>query len=160
LGGAVLKRILLILTGLFLLIYLPGCSSSGEQGIFGVYEFKKVSYLSPLSSSMTESLNRTMKGTKYIVSEDLFKIESIGHTVEYESPKYVKENIPGETSLLSDVRTFIGKDVEYQYTVYTKNGIKTRWRLYVSSDRLWIANYTDNTENGSEIIMYIYELSK
>ena len=34
------------------------------------------------------------------------------------------------------------------------------WRLYVSSDCLWIGKYNDNTKNGSEVIMYIYRLSK
>lgn len=155
-----MKRIPVLTAALLLSVFLSGCAGKGGESIFGVYKFKEVSYLSPLSSSTAEFLNEKMKGSKYTINEDLFKIETPGHTVEYSSPEYVKEDIPDEVTFLSDVYSFIGKDVEYQYTIHDKNGIETMWRLYVSKDCLWIANYTDNTKNGSEIIMYIYKLSK
>jgi len=154
--AVVMKRRFILITGLMLLIFLSGCGSGVEQNIFGVYTFEEVSYLSPLSSSSKDFMNRQMEGSKFTVREDLIKIESLGYTVEYSHPKYVKEKIPDETTLFSDVRTFIGSDVDYQYTIYDKDDNKTMWRLYVSSDCLWIGNYNDNTQNGSEIIIYIY----
>lgn len=149
----------MLTTVLFLLVFLSGCSRVNEQDFFGLYTFKEVSYLSPLSSATKDSVNKQMKGSKYTIKENLFKIESTGYTVEYSSPKYVKEEIPEESTLFSDVYSFLGKDVEYQYTIYNEYENKTMWRLYVSSDSVWIAKYSD-TPGGSEIIMYIYKLSR
>jgi len=155
-----MRRIWMLTAGLILLVLLSGCSSGDEQNIFGVYTFKEVSYLSPLSSATKDYMNSQMEESKYTIKEDLFKIESTSYTVEFSSPKYEKEEISGEPSVLSDVDTFIGSDVDYQYTIYDKDGNKTKWRLYVSSDCLWIGTYVDNTADGSEIIMDIYRLSK
>lgn len=155
----VMKRILILMAA-FILLILSGCSSKSEQSIFGEYEFEEVSYLWPLSSSTKNSINRQMEGSKYIINEDLFKIESEGYTVEYSSPKYVKEKISDESTMLSDVKTFIGNDVEYQYTIYDEYENKTMWRLYVSSNDIWIGRYNDRTKNGSEVIVYIYKLAK
>lgn len=152
-----MRKILVLTTALILLVFQSGCSSESEQSIFGKYSFEEVSYLSPLSSATKDFVNSQMEGSKYTIKEDLFKIESTGYTVEYDSPKYVKEEIPDESTIFSDVYTFIGSDVDYQYTIYDKYGNKTRWRLYVSSDSLWIGNYT---KDGSEVIMYIYKLLK
>ncbi len=154
-----MRRILMLTAALVLLVLLSGCSSEGEQNIYGVYTFEEVSYLSPLSSTTKDYVNSQMEEAKYTIKKDLFKIESTDYTVEFSSPNYVKEEISGELSVLSDVYTFIGKDVDYQYTIYDKDGHKTKWRLYISSDCLWIGTYVDNTADGSEIIMDIYRLS-
>ena len=100
-----------------------------------------------------------MEGTKFLIREDLLKIESKDYIEEYSSPKYVKEEISEDSSLLSDVYNLIASDLDYQYTILDKNENKTYWRLYVSSNNLWIAKYNDRTKNGSEIIMYVYKLS-
>ncbi|MDR7855372.1 hypothetical protein [Tissierella sp.] len=155
-----MKRVLMLTVGLVLLVFLVVCSSESEKNIYDVYTFDEVSYLSPLSSSTKDYVNSQMEETIYAIKEDLFKIESTEYTVEFTSPKYVKEEISKESSLLSDVYTFIGSDVDYQYSIYDNDGNKSKWRLYVSSDSLWIATYNDSTANGSEVIMYIYRLSK
>lgn len=155
-----MRKILMLILGLMLLVFLSGCSSGGEQNIYGVYTFEEVSYLSPLSSATKDYVNRQMEETKYTIKEALFKIESTDYTVEFSSPKYAKEEISNESSVLADVYTFIGSDVDHQYTIYDKDGNKTNRRLYVSSDFLWIGTYVDNTADGSEIIMDIYRLSK
>jgi len=124
-----MRRVLMITTGLILLVFLSGCSSRGDQNIFGVYTFEEVSYLSPFSSSTKDHLNSQMEGSKYTIEEDLFKIESKEHTVEYSSPKYVKEyikeKIPDESTIFSDVYTFMARDVDYRYAIYDKNDNKT-----------------------------------
>ena len=155
-----MRRIWMLIVGLVILVFLSACSSGVEQDIYGAYTFDEVSYLSPLSSATKDYVNSQMEETKYTIKEDLFKIESKDYTVEFSSPKYVKEEISNESSILSDVHTFIGSDVDYQYTIYDKDGNKTKRRLYVSSDCLWIGTYVDNTADGSEIIMDIYKLSK
>lgn len=122
-----------------LLIFLSGCSSGDEQNIYSVYTFEEVSYLSPLSSVTKDYVNDQMEETKYTIKEALFKTESTDYsTVEFSSPKYKKGEISNELSVFADVYTFIGSDVDCEYTIYDKDGSKTKWRLYISSDSLWI----------------------
>lgn len=154
-----MKRAFILIIGLILLVYLTGCSRE-VQHIYGTYTFEDVNYLSPLSSSTIDYVNSQMEETKYTIKEDLFKIESTEYTVEFSSPKYIKEEIPNDITLSSDIDTLISDDVDYQYTIYDKDGNRTKWRLYVSSDFLWIGTYIDNTADGSEIICDIYKLTK
>lgn len=164
-----MKRAFLFIISFILLVGLVGCSKSSKQDvyntntfdkIYGTYTFEKASYLSPLSSNMIEALEKEMAGKKFTIQADIFKAELRKDKAEIDSPQYVKEEIPKATKSFSDVRSFIGKKIDYQYTIYTKDGEKTNWRLYISSDSLWISSFADNTSDGSEIIMYIYKLSK
>lgn len=155
-----MKRVFILIAGLILLVFLAYYSNNDKQDFYGTYIFEKVSYLSPLSSSTTDYINKQMSGTKYTIKADLFKIESPNNTLEVSSPKYVKEKIQKDLPILSDVHTLIGKEFRYQYTIYNKDGNTTHWRLYISSDNVWIASYVDNTANGSEIIMRMDKLSK
>lgn len=113
-----------------------------------------------LSSSTIDYMNEQMTGTKYTIEADLFKIEASNNTAEINSPNYIKEEIKNSIPVASDAYAAFSEDVKYQYTIYKNDGTKTNWRLYVSSDNVWIGSYVDNTANGSEIIMYIYKLSK
>lgn len=152
-----MKRVYVIIVCLMLFVSLVGCGNNDKQDFYGRYTFEAVSYLSPLSSSTIDYLNKQMKGTVYTIKADLFKVESSNNqkSMEISSPDYIKGEIPKNPSSLSDIRSFIGKDVKYQYTI----GMSHK-RLYVSSDGLWVASYADNTADGSEIIMDIYKLSK
>lgn len=150
----------LSIAGLILLICISGCGNGDNQDFYGIYTFNEVSYLSVLSSSSSDFINKMLAGTKYTIKKDLFSVKTTDNTFEISSPSYVKEEIPKNPPPLADVRTFIGNEVEDQYTIYNKDKDKTHLRLYVSSDCLWIASYADNTANGSEIIMDIFKLSK
>ena len=155
-----MKRIFMFIAVLILL-FCSSCSKNGDkQGFYGIYTFEEVSYLSLLSSSTIDYVNERMVGTKYTIEADLFKIETSDDTVEINSPDYVKEEIKNSLPVPSDVYASISDDIKYQYTIYKKDGAKTNWRLYVSPENVWIGSYVDNTANGSEIIMYIYKLSK
>ncbi|HYF81867.1 MAG TPA: hypothetical protein VEB00_02405 [Clostridia bacterium] len=153
-----MRRVFIIIAGLILLFCLSCSRNSDKRDFYGTYTFEEVSYLSLLSSSTINYMSERMAGTKYTIEADLFKIETSDNTVEISSPNYVKEEIKNDLSTLSDVYTSISDDVKYQYTIYKKDGNKTNWRLYVSSDNVWIGSYVDNTANGTEIIMYIYKL--
>jgi hypothetical protein len=151
-----MKKLINFLVCLSLSVSLIGCSSNDKHNFYGTYSFEEVSYLSGLSSSTIDYLAEKMTGTKYTIEDNHFKIEYTGDdAIEISSPNYTREEIPDDTELFSDVRSFIGDEVEYQYTIYTEDGSKTGWRLYVSPDCLWIASYVDNTVDGSEIIMNI-----
>lgn len=155
-----MKKIRALVIGLILLAFLSACNKEDENSFYGVYEFEEVNYLSSAISVSKEYVESYIKGTRCTINEDLFKIEFTGNTIEFLSPKYIKEEIFDETSTLSDIYTLIGNDVEYQYTIYDKDGNKTNWKLYVSSNNLWIGTYTDNTEDGSVVIVDIFKLSK
>ncbi|MDF2592824.1 MAG: hypothetical protein K0S75_2290 [Clostridia bacterium] len=157
-------KVMTTLVSIILMFTLFGCSNdrinstsneSKNASFYGIYTFEEVSYLSGLSSSTIDYKNEQMAGTKYTIEANLFKIESAESTYEIKSPNYVKEEIPEDINILSDVRSYIGNEVECQYSIYP-----THWRLYVSSNGLWISSYADNTADGSEIIMDIYKLSK
>jgi hypothetical protein len=156
-----MKRLIIFLVSLSLFVSLNGCSSNNKHNFYGTYSFEEVSYLSGLSSSTIDYYAEKMTGTKYTIEDNLFKIEYTSNdAVEISSPNYIWEEIPDDTDLFSDVRSFLGEDVEYQYTIYTEDGSKTGWRLYVSSENLWIAYYVHNTVDGSEIIKDIIRVSK
>jgi hypothetical protein len=157
-------KLMITLASIILMSTFIGCTDdrgnsisnkSENASFYGIYTFEEVSYLSALSSSTIDYKNQQMAGTKFTIEADLFKIESAENTYEIKSPNYVKEEIPKDFNSLSDVRSFIGNEVKYQYSIHPSH-----WRLYVSSDCLWIASYADNTADGSEIIMEIYKLSK
>jgi len=155
-----MKRVFTLIVGLVLLFCLSCSRNNNEHGFYGTYTFEEVSYLSLLSSSTIDYMNERMAGTEYTIEADLFKIEASDNTVEINSPNYIKEEIKDSIPAAFDAYTAISEDVKYQYTVYKKDGTKTNWRVYASSDTVWIGSYVDNTANGSEIIMYIYKLSK
>jgi len=148
---------------LILLICLSGCNNKDKQDFYDVYTFDKVSYLPPESSSTIDFVNKYFKGCKYTIEPDLFKIEYPDHSFEIESPNYVEEAIP--IYEIDTVRSSIGNDeIVMQYTIYDNDGNKTCWRLYISSDCVWIALYEDERpliKQGKYYInMNIYKLSK
>jgi hypothetical protein len=155
-----MKKVFVLVLGIILFGCVSCRSNSGKQNFYGTYTFSEVSYLSMLSSSRIDYLNKKMAGTKYTIKANIFKIKSKDSTTEISSPKYVKEEIPSNVTSFSDVRSFLGNDVKWQYSIYDKDGNKTKWRLYASTDCLWITTYVDNTANGSEIINNIFKLSK
>jgi len=81
-----MKRVYLFFICFISLIFLSCCSTSDRHNFYGKYKFEKVSYLSPLSSSTIDYVNKRMAGTTYIIEEDLFKIEFADSTVEISSP--------------------------------------------------------------------------
>lgn len=155
-----MKKGFILITGLLVLIFFGGCGNKDKNDFYDTYTFKEVTYLSPLSSATKDYLNESMAETKYIIKEDLFKIESGDDTFEISSPEYVKEDVKIDESPLFDDRILQENEIKYQYDIKNKDGSKTNWRLYASSNYLWIASYVDNTANGSEIIMSIFRLSK
>lgn len=152
-----MRKIFLLITLILLLI---GCSKNDNQDFYGEYIFEKVSYISPLSSSTADFIEEKMEGTKFIIEENLFKIDLVDNTVEISSPIYVKEEISNHSNILSDVRSIIGNEIECQYIIHTGDSDKTHWRVFSASNCLWIASYVDTTADEPEIIMYVYELSR
>lgn len=151
-------RILLLTACLILIVCLYCCSIAKKHSFYGTYTFKEVSYLSLLSSSSIDYINEQMAGTKYIIGTDSFRIEYKEKAIEIISPKYVMEEIRENSSMLPNVHSIVGKGVKYQYTIYNKDGSKTGWRLYVSSDYIWVARYI--TPRDIETITEIDKLTK
>ena len=151
-----MKKLMSFIVCLSLLVSLNGCSNNDKHNFYGTYTFAEVSYLSSLSSLSIDYLEEKMIGTKYTIKDNLFKIEYTDNdnTIDISSPHYTNKEIPYDIDVLGDVRSFIDDEVEYQYSICTEDGSKTVWKLYTSSNYLWIAT------GDSKIIMNIFKLSK
>lgn len=154
-----MKKTWILTIGLILLAFLSACSGENKQDIYGVYEFEKISYLSPAISTIKEYLESLMNGKKCTVEKNLFKAELIDKTVEFTSPKYTKEEVFSKTPTLSDIHTLVGNDIDYQYVIYDKDGNKTGWMLFISSDDLWLGSCVYN-DDDSVTIMNLFKFSK
>lgn len=152
-----MKKIILFVISLVLLVSIDGCSSKDQHSFYGTYTFEEVSYLSSLSSSSIDYLEEKMEGIKYTINDNLFKIEYADDVIIINSPDYMKEEVPDDIDSL--VNDNSGEKIDYQYNIYAEDGSKTGWRLYLSSNQLWIASYVENTAEGSEIIMDIFKVS-
>ncbi len=140
-----------------LLISLTGCKSEFKD-LYGNYVFDEVTYLSPLSSSTKDYVKETMSGTKYIINEDLFKVEGSDYTIEILSPQYIEDDYPYESPLLFGLDDFF-KKTENRYVLVDSDDNETDWRIYTSSDSIWISSRVNNAPNGSLIIFEIYKLN-
>jgi hypothetical protein len=155
-----MRKIIILVAGIISILFIIFNSSIKDKGFYGTYKFEELSYLSPLSSYSTDYLIKGLKDNKYIIKNDLFRIESKGHVDEIQSPNYVRKPISKVFFGALDINYILGKEVKYQYDIYDKEKRKTNLRLYVSRNYLWIATYADNTADGSEIILSLYKLGK
>jgi hypothetical protein len=153
-----MKKILLF-SVLSLFIILVGCSSDGKDNIYGEYIFEEVSYLSPISSSLKESLNERMKNSTYLIQEDLYKVQSSEVNIEVISPKYVKEKIDADSLALFDTNFFRMNNIQSQYSIYDQKDNRTNSMLFVSPNDIWIAINTNVAPNGQLVIFYLFKLS-
>jgi hypothetical protein len=178
-----MKRFWAILFSVILLFVFPGCKDSTNSDLSpteinastgniinptdlqfsdfsGGYKFLHVSVMSALSSSTIEYQNEQMAGTTYTISNDLFEIRSKDSTFTVEKPRYEASglsNIEKDHALNQDIRTFVTTfDVDEQYTILKANGDKAYYKIYTSSkdpDQIWLADYNDNTQDGTEILV-------
>lgn len=153
-----MKKILLF-SVLSLFIMMVGCSNDGKDNIYGEYIFEEVSYLSPISSSLKESLNERMKNSTYTIQEDLYKVQSSEVNIEVISPKYVQEKIDADSLALFDTNFFRMNNIQSQYSIYDQDGNRTNSMLFVSPNDIWIATNTSVAPNGQLMIFYIFNLS-
>lgn len=157
-----MKRVVLLIVGLvaiIILIILSGNDNAEKQDFYGTYTIDKLIYLTGLSSSSLDYANNTMADTKYTIEPNLFRIESKEFNVEISSPSYVKEDVQFNSSPLFDDHILQDNRILYQYDINDKDGNKTKWRLYVSSECLFVASY-HTSAFGSEVIWEIAKLSK
>lgn len=157
-----IRKLVSLVFGFLLIGFLFGCGSSTDVLSKHTYTFEKVSYLSPLSSSTVDYLSQGMAGMKCTITADSFKLEAMPSSIQIETPRYEKEALSYSDSPypMVDIRSILSKEVKHQYTILDQQGRKTYWRLYFSSKLLWVAQYNDNTADGSEIIMSIYQYSR
>lgn len=160
-----MKRVVLLIVGfvsiifLIFLIFLSYNGNGDKQDFYGTYTFDELIYLTAFSSSLMDSVNESRAGTKYTIETDMFKIESKDFNVEISSPSYVKEDVQPVSSPLFDGHILQDNGVKYQYDIKDKDGNKTKWKLYVSPEYLFVASY-HNSAYGSEVIWEIAKLSK
>ncbi len=157
-----MKRVVLLIVGfvsIILLIFLSSIGNADKQDFYGTYTFDELIYLTGLSSSSLDYANKTMADTKYTIEADLFKIDGKDFNVEISSPSYVKGEVQFNSSPLFDDHILQDHWIKYQYDIKDKDGNKTKWRLYVSPECLFVA-FFHNSAYGSEVIWEIVKLSK
>lgn len=158
-----MKRVVLLIVGFVLIIFILILSFNGRAdkvSFYGTYTFDELIYLTAFSSSTLDYANKEWEATKYTIEADLFKIENKDFNVEISSPSYVKGDAQFDSSfLLFSEHILQDMGVKYQYDIIDKEGNKTKWRLYVSPEYLFVASY-NNTAKGSEIIWEIAKLSR
>jgi hypothetical protein len=157
-----MKRFVLLIVGfvsIIILIFLSFNGNADKQDFYGTYTFDELIYLTGLSSSSIDYANKTKADTKYTIEADLFKIEGKEFNIEISSPSYVKEDVQFDSSPLFDDNILQHNGFRYQYDIKDKDGNKTKWRLYVSAEYLFVAFY-HNSSYGSEVIWEIAKLSK
>lgn len=141
--------------------YAPTTQGATEIDVF---EFDELLYLSPLSSSTFDYAENRMKGTKCIITNELFELDYINED-DYKilNPKYTEEKMTGdmirafEKSTMSQVLISEYKE-KYRYTIYDEENRKTNFYLYAMDGQLWLSSYADNTADKSEITMYLWKL--
>jgi len=125
---------------------------------YGTYTFKEVSVLSPLSSSTIGAKSEQSAGTTYTVTADLFEIRRPDHTITVQNPVYEPCELPGKDDAVNQgLKDYASaRRIDAQYRVLDENGNPMHLKLYTSStypDRIWIADYADNTADGTEILV-------
>jgi len=125
---------------------------------YGNYAFKEVSVLSLLSSSTIDYANERRTGNTYTVTKDLFEIRGQDFTLTVENPEYEAYGMPGNEDIMNrDGRDFAkAYFIDAQYRIQNENGGQVYYKIYTSSkypDRIWLADFNDNTADGSEILV-------
>lgn len=125
---------------------------------YGNYAFKEVSVLSMLSSSTIDYANLKRAGNTYTITEDLFEIRGKDFTFTVEKPKYEAYGVPGNDDIMNRDGKNFEKDymIDAQYKILKENGEPAHYKIYTSSkypDRIWLADYNDNTADGTEILV-------
>jgi len=133
-------------------------AASSLSDFYGNYTFKEVSVLSPLSSSTIGAKNEQNAGTAYTVTAELFEIRGPDHTVTVPNPVYEPCELPGKDDILNQgLKDYASaRRIDAQYRILDENGNRMHLKLYTSStypDRIWIADYADNTADGTEILV-------
>lgn len=125
---------------------------------YGNYAFKEVSVLSMLSSATIDYANERRTGNTYTVTEDLFEIRGKDSVFTVEKPEYETCGVPGNEDIMNrDGKNFAkAYKVDAQYKILKENGDPAYYKIYTSSkypDRIWLADYNDNTADGTEILV-------
>ena len=128
------------------------------SAFYGNYAFKEVSVLSMLSSATIDYANERRIGNTYTVTEDLFEIRGKDSVFTVEKPDYEAYGMPGNEDIMNrDGRNFAkAYQVDAQYKILKENGDPAHYKIYTSSkypDRIWLADYNDNTADGTEILV-------
>ena len=158
-----MKKIILLTIIVLTTFSYIGCSNNRDLGISGEFQFEKVVYLSPLSSSTIDYEEKQMEGTIYKINRDNFEIVSSVNQYKISDPIYEKIKMDNVLVQTFNYAVFNSVDIskykeKYQYIIYTSENQKANFYLYSMDDELWIAAYADNTANKTDIIMNIYKI--
>lgn len=158
-----MKKVILLALIALITNSLLGCSSDNNAEISGVYEFEGAVYLSSLSSSSIENIEKHMEGTVYTINKDSFEIVSSEYLYKISDPSYERIEMDNDivetfNDAVFDAVSISEYKEKYQYIIHTKENGQVKFYLYSMDDELWIASYMGNTANNTVLIMDIYKL--
>jgi hypothetical protein len=146
--------------GIILLANLITPGLSPMSAYFDRYSFAEVQILSGLSSSTIDYMNEQKSNNTYTISAELFEIRGADHTITFAKPVYQPCPLPKGSEVLlagTGFETWMAQyKIDAAYKVLTADGDQVYRKIFTSSaypDYVWLADYNDNTANGSEIVV-------
>jgi len=128
-----MKRIFIFIMTILVVFSLTGCSSIKD--VSGIYEFAELIYMSLISSATPDYIESRMAGTKYIIDQDVFEIDSPYDDYKITQPIYVKEKM--DTDMVKGFNdSFLDSRLGYEYGAASISEYKNKYRytLYISED--------------------------
>lgn len=127
--------------------------------LYGAWRYAGVAHQWAGSSQTQEAAETAMEGTVFAITEKEFlAVGGVNWSVE--RPQYILHALGEPTGVFDDVKAWLGDDVLGYYSVLSAGGTVKPYRIYFSLDQYWIAEYTDNTADGSVILYDLYLIEK
>lgn len=156
-----MKKNIIIAIMLSLMLFLIGCSNSGNKKVFGEYIPKEILYVSASSSVSRITLEKNLTNAKYIIEKDKFEVNSPGTEYKISNPIYeIKEMNDELIDAFNDAVLNTISIAKYknrnQYIIMKEDNMATPYYLYSLDKELWIASY--GIIKDKYYIKYLYKL--
>lgn len=130
------------------------------QDRYGEYGFSDLVAVSALSSMSADGMRLQKQDAACTLKSDLFELKLPFRTIRIERPVYEPAVLPADDTILvlinsEEIQTVI-KSFDAAYYVINDEGDKIGFKIYLSSrhpDKIWIADFADNTADHSDIIV-------
>lgn len=158
-----MKKTVFTALAVLLLTFLFGCAK--PQQIYGTYTFDKLVFVSPLVSLTPEIIEAEMSDVRFTFQKNLFEIDSPDKNFRIQDPVYKVEKMDGALTESFEKAAFGMLPIEnmrdkIRYTVFDGNKEETGFYVFLMDTEVWLASYTDNTADDSDVFLYVYQIKK
>ena len=127
--------------------------------LYGAWRYTGIAHQWAGATQTLEAAESAMEGTVFAFTEKEFLAVG-GQNWSVEQPQYILHALGKPTGVFDDVKAWLGDDVLGYYAVLSAGGTVKPYRIYFSLDQYWIAEYTDNTADGSVVLYDLYQIEK